>query len=92
MSRFGVDRDPVVRFEDQVGFGPLHPGLGLPRHLCGQLDLAASLGRQARQQFGIQLNLWRLYVHEEKGKPLSQMCLQKILYSGWLYPSPVELA
>lgn len=80
MSRFSVDGDSVVWFEDQVGFCPLHPRFGLTRHLCRQLDLAASLGRQTCQQFGIQLNLWRLCMHEKKVKnPLSEMYIQKIL-------------
>lgn len=71
MSRFGVNGDSVIWFEDQVGLCPLHPRFGLTRHLRRQLDLAAGFGRQASQQFSIQLNLWRLYKHKKDMKNLS---------------------
>lgn len=60
MSWFSVDGDSVIWFEDQVGLRPLHPRFRLPLHLCRQLDLAACFSCQTSQQFGIQLNLWRL--------------------------------
>lgn len=60
VSRLGVDRHPVIWFEDQVGLGPFDPWLGLTCHLGGEFDLAASLGCQTGQQLGIQLDLWRL--------------------------------
>lgn len=66
MSRFSVDGDSVIWFEDQIGFCPLHPRFRFTHHLCRKLDLAAGFGRQSRQQFGIQLNLWRLYTHDKR--------------------------
>lgn len=66
MSRFSVDGDSVIWFEDQVGFCPLHPRFRFTHHLCRELDLAAGFGRQSCQQFGVQLNLWRLYMQDKK--------------------------
>lgn len=62
VSRRGVDAHSVVGLEHQVGLGPLDPRLRLPLHLSGELDLAAGLGGQTRQQLGVQHDLWRLCV------------------------------
>lgn len=59
VSWFGVNGHPVVRFEDQVSFGPLHPGFGLTCYLGGELDLAACLGGQTGQQLCVKINLRR---------------------------------
>ena len=57
-----VNGHPVIWFEDQVSFGPLHPGLRLTRHLSRKFNLTACLGGQTSQQLGIQLDLWRFCV------------------------------
>lgn len=60
VSRLGLKGHSVVRFEDQVGLGPFHPGLRFSRHLGGELDLAAGLGGETGQEFSVQLDLRRL--------------------------------
>lgn len=60
VSWLGVDGHPVIRFEYQVSLGPFHPGFWLTSHLGWEFDLAASLGGKTGQQFGVQLDLWRL--------------------------------
>lgn len=67
VSRLAVDGHPVVGLEDQVGLGPLDPGLRLAHHLSRKLDLAAGLRGQTGQKLGIQLDLWRLCV-DRKGQ------------------------
>lgn len=59
VSWLGVDGHPVVRFEDQVGLGPFHPGFGFTCHLGGEFNFAAGLCSQTGQQLGVQLDLWR---------------------------------
>lgn len=49
MSWYGVDGDPVIWFEDQVGLCPLDPGFRLSGHLCRQLDFAACFRCQTSQ-------------------------------------------
>lgn len=76
MSWFRVNGDSVIWLEDQVGLCPLYPRFRLPLHLCRQLNLAASFSCQTSQQFGIQLNLWRLYMHDTNTKTKTVRNLQ----------------
>lgn len=88
VSWLGVDGHSVVWFEDQVGLGPFHPGLGLTHHFRGEFDLAAGLGSQTGQQLGVQLNFWRLCVDKDKESQFRIIViLLKILPEGknWLY-------
>lgn len=60
VSWLGVNGDAVISPKDQIGLGPLHPGIRLPLDVGRELDLGSSPCGQTSQQLHIQLDLWRL--------------------------------
>lgn len=73
MSWRSLNGHSVIWFEDQVGLGPLHPGLRLACHLGREFDLAASLGGETSQQLGIQLDLWRFCKDDKEDSEVMQV-------------------
>lgn len=63
VSWLGVNGHSVVWFKDLISLGPFHTGFRFTSYFGGKFDFAASFGGQTSQQFGIQLDLWGLYMN-----------------------------
>lgn len=60
MTGFCINRDSVIWLEDKISFCPFDSRVWFSENICWKVDLRASFSCQAGQQFGIQMNDWRL--------------------------------
>lgn len=60
VSRFCVNANPILWFQDKISLCPFHSWLWLAKHISRQVNLSASPGSQACKKLHIQLDLWWL--------------------------------